>query len=68
MKEFKLHPFKNMLHVETLLTDKDPRSVYFGSVSLAAESKTTQCDLCRLSLHSVFLRKLFLRASHAIAV
>lgn len=59
MKEFKLHPFKNILHVETLLTDKDPRSVYFGSVSLAAESKTTQCDFCRLSLHSVFLRKLF---------
>lgn len=50
MKEFKLHPFKNILHVETLLTDKDPRSVYFGSVSLAAEGKTTQCDFCRLSL------------------
>lgn len=49
MKEFKLHPFKNILHVETLLTDKDPRSVYFVSL-LAAEGKTTQCDFCRLSL------------------
>lgn len=66
MKEFKLHPFKNILHVETLLTDKDPRSVYFGLVSLAAESKTTQCDFCRLSLHTSCEN--CLRASHAIAV